>query len=242
MLSTPDVILAGLIVVAAYVLKGFSGFGAALIMMPFFALFLDIKFAVPVGTALAFVAGTILCVSAWKHIDRKSVLVLMCGMVLGTVLGTNLLIRADPSVLKRVFGIVVAVFSINMLLSRNEIKERDVRGFWGLVAGFVGGCAGGLFNTNGPPVVIYLNYKLRNKESLRATIIAVIFLDTVFRTFLYAVNGLMKREVLQFALYLLLPLAIGLGAGMGLHLKTEEKVFRNVIAVVLLVTAVLLLL
>ncbi len=87
-----------------------------------------------------------------------------------------------------------------------------------------------------------MNYKLKNKESLRATIITVIFLDTVFRTFLYTVNGLMKREVLQFALYLLLPLAVGLGAGMALHLKTEEKVFRNVIAVVLLVTAVLLLL
>lgn len=240
--SFANTVLAGLIVIVAYVVKGFSGFGPSLITMPLFALFLDIKFAVPVGAILSLIAGLVLFFSSWRYIDIKSILVLMCGLLLGTISGTSFLIYSDPNVLKKIFGIFVAIFSINMLMAKDKVKYGSIKGWWGFLSGFLGGCAGGLFNTNGPPIVIYLSYKIKNKESLRATIIGVTFFDTVFRNLLYAASGLFQREILKFALFLIPPLAVGLGAGLILNIKAEEKLFRNIITTILLVTGILLLL
>ena len=71
------VLLAGFIVALGHFIKRLSGFASALFAIPFLALFLDIKFVVPVFLLFDFISGIILTIQNRKFIDKKEALLLL---------------------------------------------------------------------------------------------------------------------------------------------------------------------
>jgi uncharacterized membrane protein YfcA len=111
---------------------------------------------------------------------------------------------------------------------------------WAPFSGFVGGCTGGMFGLNGPPLVLYLTHRLKDKQIFRATLYGIFFVDACYRLILYSANQLITTEVIKFALCVTPFLLIGLFLGSKLHAKINENVFRRVIASILIATGVLL--
>ena len=233
------ILLSSLIVFVAFILKGLTGFGPSLIAVPLLSLFLDIKFVVPIMAIITFFAGLILFLMTKKHIKKDEFFLVLIFVMIGSFIGTQILVNYDSLLLKKIFGIVVILFSIRMLSIADKKVLKKIKKVWGVIAGFIAGILGGMFDTNGPPLVIYFGYKLK-KETFRATLIAIFFVDVVWRNILYVSSGVTSLETLKFALFLLPALIIGIFLGSKIHLKINEVLFKRIVAVILLITGIVL--
>jgi hypothetical protein len=234
------ILLAGLIVLVGHFIKGFSGFASALFAIPLLALFLDLKFVVPVFLMFDLISGLILTIQTRRFIDKRSLLLILSGLLIGTAVGTYFLVNFGSESLKRVFGMVVILFALKILIWDSEEVRKRVNKIWAPVSGIAGGCTGAMFGLNGPPMVLYLTHRPIEKQVFRATLYGLFFVDACYRSILYSFTGLITIDVIRFALYLTPFLIIGLFLGSSLHAKTDERTFKKVIALILVITGVFL--
>jgi uncharacterized membrane protein YfcA len=241
MITLEITLLAGLIVMLGHFIKGLSGFASALFAIPLLAIFLDIRFVVPVFLFFDFISGLVLTIQTRKSIDKVSALLLLSGLVVGTAIGTYFLVSFGNEILKRIFGVLVILFALRILVLENEETKKHINRIWGPVCGLLGGCTGGMFGLNGPPMVLYLAHQLKDKRVFRATLYGVFFVDSCYRLILYSFNRLITLEIIKFAIYLMPFLLIGLFLGSKLHTKIKESLFRKVVTVILIGAGLLLL-
>lgn len=233
------IIIASLIVFIAHIIKGLTGFASSLIIVPLLSLFLDIKFVVPAMAVITLFSGLILFLMTKKHIQKDEFFLVLIFIIIGSFIGAQILANYSSVLLKKIFGIIIILFSLKMLLIADKKIIKKIKKYWGAIAGFIGGILGGMFDTNGPPIVIYLGHKLK-KQTFRATITAIFFIDVIWRNILYIWNGVATLESFKFALLLLPALIIGIFAGSKIHIKINEVLFKKAVAIILLITGILL--
>jgi uncharacterized membrane protein YfcA len=240
-ITLETVLLSSLVVAAAFMIRGLVGFGSGLLMVPLLLLLFDIQLVVPTAASLAVLAGvlSLSTFETWKYVRKDLMLMMLAGVIVGIVLGAFVLASYGGELLKRLFGVFVALYALKMLFW-NEVKVWASGRYGGLVAGLVGGCLGGMFGTGGPPVVMYLDTKVQDKRAFRATLIFYFLVANTWQFVANCFTGLINGEVLRFALYLLPAFVVGNLAGAMLHVKINQALFNKVVALVLLVTGVLL--
>ena len=242
-INPQTLILSSIIVTIAFLIRGLTGFGSGLLMVPLLLLFLDIKLVVPIAVSLAVLCG-ILLISTFQTRKwiRKDVLIMMiAGVVLGIPLGTYVLAAYKSSWLKMLFGLFISGYALKMLFGdKGKGERREAGNYAGLIAGFLGGCLGGMFGTGGPPVIIYLNRKINDKRVFRATLVLYFLVANTwqFATLCYA--RLVNMDVLRFNLYLLPAFVVGNLVGSVLHIKINQVLFNRIVALVLLITGIFL--
>jgi uncharacterized membrane protein YfcA len=105
--------------------------------------------------------------------------------------------------------------------------------------GLIGGISGGVINTNGPAIYLYLNSVSFKKEVIRANLILVFFLDCLWRTGLYASKGLINIENLKIFLLLFLPLMLlGLFIGSKIDKSINSKGYAVMSKSLMVITAI----
>lgn len=238
------ILMAGVIVFAGHLVKGVSGFGSALFAVPLLLLILDIKFVAPLFLLFDFTSGVLLVGTNWRSIDRRLLLLLLVGMLVGTSLGTWMLLSLSHEILKRILGLLVTGWALAMLLGKEPDALSPGRSLGIALAplsGFLGGALGAMFSVNGPPVIIYLSHVLKEKRVFRATLYGIFFADACYKMGLFAANRLLDRSVLRFALLMAPFLVAGVAVGSWLQRFLDQKVFRRVVAGILTVTGIMLL-
>ena len=219
-----DFILAALVVFFAYLVRGVSGFGSALVAVPLLAQFLPLTFVVPWVVAMDVLAALVLARSGHRggHVRWNEIGWILPASLIGITLGIQLLVKMPREPLLLVLGLFVAGFGIRQLLGMRG--DRPVSRCWALPAGFFGGAIGAVFATGGPPLVIYLTHRLHDKEQLRATLSGLFLVEGLARLAGFMFAGLMLQD--NMGLYLLsgVPLmAAGLYAGNHIHLNLSHR-------------------
>lgn len=201
----------------------------------------SIKLVVPTAASLAILSGIIL-ITTFRTRDwiRKDVLFMMIiGVIIGIPLGTYVLASCKSDILKRLFGLFLSAYALKMLFA-GKSKSRELNNYVGLVAGFLGGCLGGMFGTGGPPVIIYLNSKISDKRTFRATIVLYFLVSNTWQGVTLCCARLINIDVLKFVLYMLPAFIIGNLVGSLLHIKINQVLFNRIVALVLLTTGIFL--
>lgn len=197
---------------AAYFIRGITGFGSGLIAVPLLAHFLPLTLVVPMILITDFSASLGLSTHTWKHARWDEIRPLIPFGLLGVLAGVTLLIHLPPTPLLIGLGLFVLFFGLRTVLNLHD--TRPVSRYWAIPAGLAGGAVGALFGTGGPPYVIYLNHRLRDKRALRATLTGLFLLDGGVRIVAFVVAGLLLQRDLLYAILAALPL-VGLGLFLG---------------------------
>ena len=219
-----EIILAAGVVLFAYLVRGLSGFGSALVAVPLLAHFLPLTFVVP-WIALMDVLGSLLLARSGHrggHIQWREVGWLLPAAVVGVVLGINLLVSLPESWLLGALGLFVFAFGIRSVFGLHS--EKPVSQWWALPTGVIGGAISALFSTGGPPFVIYLGHRLRDKSQFRATLSGLFLLEGSIRVAGLLIAGLYAQP--DMLLYLLagLPLMVaGLWLGHHIHVSLTQR-------------------
>lgn len=223
-----------LVLLLAYFIRGISGFGSGLVAVPLLAMVFPLPLVVPTILLLDFTASLVLGGLNLKHVRWDEVRPLVPFGVLGVVLGTTLLINTPRTPLLMGLGAFVLIFAIRNLL--NLHGDRPVSRWWALPASLTGGTIGALFGTGGPPYVIYLSHRLRDKGQLRATFSGVFFLEGMVRIASFAGAGLLLNMQVLKGYGFGLPIALFALYG-GSHVHTglsQSQVMRMIGALLLL--------
>ena len=234
-----DLIFVALVVMAAYLIRGLSGFGSGLIAVPVLAMVYPLATVVPVVMTLDFVASFILGGANRKDANWGEIKLLVPFGLIGAALGVFALLRFPPTPVLLALAAFVIYFGMRNVLGVKP--EGFISSAWAVPAGLVGSGAGALFGTSAPPYVIYLTHRLADKTAVRATFSCLFIIDGGFRLALLAGAGLLLQQQVQGAvLWGMLPMMAGLYLGNKIHIGISSQTMLKVIGGVLVVNGVML--
>lgn len=209
------------------------GFGDALLAMPFLSILLGVQKATPLLALCGFTLAISLIGTSYKHIDWREALKLILGSLMGVPIGVYILKHGDDRNIRIAVGIVIISIALYNLF-RPQLKQLNSQ--WPApLAGFAGGVLGGLFNTSGPPVVIYGAMRQWSPVMFVGMMQAYFIPTDIFVIVGHLKSGLLSREV--FYLYAwCFPFLIG-AVALGNQIKKRISVLRfqkGVFAIILL--------
>lgn len=231
---------AAAILLAAYVIRGVTGFGSGLIAVPLLALFLPLKFVVPLILLLDFTASIIIGGLSFKRVRWDEIGVMIPFGIVGVALGTSMLLNLPSGPMLIALAAFVFIFAVRSLL--NLHGDKPVSRGWAIPASLTGGAVGAWFGTGGPPYVIYLTHRIRDKSDLRATLSGLFFTEGLMRIASFLIAGLLMAAEVWVAYIAALPLVLGaLYLGGHAHVSLSQAQMTRLVGVLLLVSSVSLL-
>ncbi len=174
--------------------RGYTGFGSALIIVPGLAYLVGPREAVLMHAIIEIPVILGLIPAAIKSADRSVSVPMIAMLALTTPIGALILSSIDTGSLKIAISAAVLVM-VAMLTVQKQVTALLGRGST-LAGGAIGGLIHGATAIGGPPIVTALVARGDSPDATRGNIIAVmssvIFVSTVW----FAVFGLFTREVL----------------------------------------------
>mgnify|MGYP006301809683 FL=1 len=223
------------VVLAAGLVRGYSGFGASMIIVLGLSLILPASRIVPAVLLLEIIASAYLLPAVFKQVDWRSLRILLVGVVLGTPLGVYVLANL-PDRWMRV-AIAVLVIMLVPLLWKGVSWKREPGLLPTLSTGLVSGITNGSAAIGGPPVVLFYLSSPKGATISRASLIAFFLVTDIIAAIACAWSGLLSFETVQLSASLLIPLLIGLVLGARSFFKTDVNLFRKRVLALLLVMA-----
>lgn len=222
------------IILAAYFIRGITGFGSGLIAVPLLALLMPLQTVVPLVLVLDFSASLVLSRHTRAHVRWEEVGPLLPTTLIGILAGVSLLVTLPREPLLTALALFVLVFALRYLF--NIHGEKRISRWWAMPAGFAGGLISALFGTGGPPYVVYLSHRTRDKAALRATFSGLFMLDGALRILTFAAGGLLSRQLLPSIAVSLPVMAAGLYFGNKAHLGISNEQSLKLIGGLLLIS------
>jgi hypothetical protein len=225
-LAVPGLGWLALTILAAGVVRGFAGFGTALVFMPVAGLFLPPAEAVTVMAVAGVLSAAVLVPRALPLADRREVMVLAGAAVIAAPAGLWALTRVDPVVLR---WVVAGAAGLTLAALVAGWRYRGRVGPAGLAGvGVSAGVLGGLTGLTGPPVILFYLAGPGRAAVVRAnTILFLAVLDAGLTVQLLGA-GIVEARGLALGGLLVLPYAVGMAVGVRLFRPGREAVYRRV--------------
>jgi hypothetical protein len=224
----------------AYFLKGFSGFGPALIFVPVFALFYNPAIALTASTVIDLFVGALMLYSLFPpREERKLIFKIFIFLVAGTLLGAYCLGKLPTDLILGLIGLITFIFGVNIFLFHkaipDNIKSQNPALMWG--GSFLCGFFSTLVGTGGPFIAFGIKKQFKKTE-FRRILISVFFLEAIIKIAAYHSLGIWSVEAIRISLMFSPAILAGLALGSYLHGKTKEVHFDRLVGTLLLLIAV----
>ena len=243
-LTLPAMLWTAGAVLAAYIVRGMSGFGAGLIASPLLAFVLPVHVVIPVQGLLAFVLFVFLTIRDRDRVIWRELRLLALPTLAGVAAGLYLFRALENHLLVVMLGSFLLLYASYMFavhafgLPPFQCSER-----WAFPLGFAGAFADTLFGGGGGTlVVIYMHGRGVGRTEFRATLAMLWFMEMIARIGGYALGGYYTRQVL-ILVALLLPITwAATWVGERLGNRVSQETFSRILAGVLMLSGLTLLL
>jgi uncharacterized membrane protein YfcA len=237
MITAENIIALSIIIFIASVVRGFTGFGLALVAVPL------IQFFMPVSDTAVFIAMinvifSVLYFRKSKEIVKGQPLGAMAAWTgAGVAAGAVILKFVNPGYIQLVWGLLIILIVIALVRGLNlHIKsEKAALKFGGLFGGLLAGATG----ITGPPVAVILSSMKTPKEKFNAIISIFILFAVSYALLFYLISGLIHKEIVLLALCSVPALLAGLYTGDRLVSRISQKTFTTVVYIVLFIMGII---
>ena len=216
---------AGFALLAGFV-RGFSGFGGALMFVPLCGLLYDPRVAV---VSLWVIDACSTAPILPPHLRRaawREVVPLLIGSMVALPLGVWILAHSDPQPLR--WAICIMVLASTAALATGWRYQQAPTTPVSLAVGGVAGFTNGAVGIGGPPLVLFWLGGRSDSSLVRSNIFAYFAVSTVLTLGLYAWYGLFTRPLVLLGLALVPFYAAGLAAGNRLFRRASDTLFRRI--------------
>lgn len=240
------ILASGAVVLVTHALEAVTGFGCAVLAMPFVSALLGVKTAVKVITILAWLLALYLAVRNYRKIDFKQYAIITSCMLGGLPIGMYLFRREDPQMLSFILALFIVFVSVSQLYRLSKTKEqatlpRGKRAIFYYLLLVAGGIVHGIFSSGGPLVVLYATRTLPDKGAFRATLC---LLWTTLNTIIiatYVGEGSLDQTTLRTTALLIPFVVVGVIIGERVHDKVDARKFSLIVFSMLLLTGIFML-
>jgi uncharacterized membrane protein YfcA len=202
--------------ILAGAVRGFSGFGSALIYVPLISAIYDPRTAAGTFLLIDFATGLAVVPTIWRQANWREVLPLGVSAVFAAQFGTLILQYTDPITLRWAIAVVVIVL-LAMLMSGWRYHGKPIL-IVTLAVGLAAGTLGGAVQIVGPPVIMYWLGSASTPAAVRANLSAFFAFFSSALVVTYVARGLLPADVVA--------LACVLGPVQILSLKTGTRLFH----------------
>lgn len=221
----------------AGLVRGLTGFGSAMIMIPVLSAFLSPVVAVPILNLVDAVTSLPMVPPAMRRCRWREVVPLFLGAVVLMPLGVYFLQVIDPVLLRHAMAVLILAMAIVMAFGLRYKGEPNR--LVSLAVGAVSGLMSGAIGLSGPPVILFWLGGQANALTARANVIAYFGLMTVALIATMIWNGLFTSLVLSLSLVLMPLYALGLAIGARGFRFASEHSFRYVALALIAAVAVI---
>lgn len=214
------------IAAGAGLVRGFSGFGGAMIYMPLIAAVYEPRIAAVTLLLVDFLSSTPFVPPEFRRCTWREVWPISIGMALTVPLGTYLLVVLDPIILRWIIATLV-IGLILVLMSGWRYRgpsSLPITAGVGMIAGVGAGAA----QIAGPPVILYWLSRGNPAVTLRANLMVFFLFCGIVLVTVYAAQGLFTARSIALSLMLGVPYLIGVGAGSYFFKGASEVLYRRI--------------
>jgi uncharacterized membrane protein YfcA len=150
-----DFVIAAVIVFSAMVVRGFTGFGGALLMVPLLGLIWEIRLVIVVVAVIQTITGFMLAVMSRRSVDRATLIPVLIWSIVGLAGGSLLLANLPLAWIARILGVITIVIGVVSLSKRIVVPVQPgrSRGVLTSIVGLIAGVLHGLVGTSGPVII-----------------------------------------------------------------------------------------
>lgn len=216
--------LVALVIIAGLV-RGFAGFGTALIYVPVAARYLE-PAEVVVSLLIMDVFGPLpLLRRAWADGDHRQALQLSAGGMIGVPVGVWLLTRAEPET----FRWVASLLALGLLVLVAGGVRFPGRPGGPLLTGIgtLSGVMGGFSGMSGPPVVLFQLGGDGRPAVIRANLLLFFTGLELAGLATFGLLGMLSPHLVALGLLLALPYTAATVAGAGVFRRRGDVMFRR---------------
>ena len=222
-------------VLTAAVIRGYSGFGFAMVTVTGMSLVMPPTLVVPVVLVLDVAASIQLLPQVWRDISWVSLRCLFVGSVAAIPLGVFLLSSLPEAPMRAGISILVLVTAI--LLARGFALKRMPGWRFTLGVGVLCGIFNGAAAIGGPPAVLfYLSSPAGVSISRASMIVYFLGIDLVTLT-IAAYRQLVTVQTLYLAAACVIPLIAGIALGNRIFQRIDQALFRRNVIYLLMALA-----
>jgi uncharacterized membrane protein YfcA len=237
MLTTGNIIALSAIIFTASIVRGFTGFGLALVAVPL------IQFIIPVTDTAVFIAiinmiFSLIYYRRSRELVREQPLGRMALFTgIGVAAGTLILKYINPAYIQIGWGLLIIIIVLALARGFNFRISSDASAM--TFSGLFGGLLAGATGITGPPVAIILSAMKTPKEKFNAVISVFILFAVSYALLFYLISGLVHPETALLALCSVPALIAGLRTGDILVSRISQKTFTNVVYIVLIIMGII---
>lgn len=217
----------------AGLMRGYSGFGTAVILAPVYSLLWGPRAGVPVMLLMELLVSLQLLPGAIKDAEKRVVLPLGGAAAVATPFGAWILLTADGEALRRFIGGFVLVFGLLLMSGWRYYGSRPLP--LNIAVGTMAGLLKGSTGMSGPPVILYLLAGLEEAKRHRANLILFFGTIAVVSVIPPVLGGLVDLPVWVRLAVLLPVMAISVPIGARLFRVVPDRLYRPFAMGVLLV-------
>lgn len=225
---------------------GKGGFGSAFAALatPLLALLLPVPVLAPLMLPFLMLGDLFAVGFHWRRWDRRQVLLLIPGALVGVAIGTLFLTRVSPQALRTFLAILVLLFALYRALEPRVVRffHYQPRPWHGLIGGSISGFSSAIANTGGPPATLYLLMQDLQPRAFIATSALFFMILNIIKVPFYLSAGLFDRQLILSLAWLLPLVPVGVWLGRMFVVRVSPRAFESVILLFLVFSALLLLL
>ncbi len=229
-----QIILCALVILSAAFIKGMTGFGFALLAVPFLSLLFPMQVLVPAMSLFNLITSLVILFKLQEKIKAYYFIPMFIASLGGIPLGIYALEYVSSESLRLITGILVILFSVQML-GKVKLAKRYLQ-FPIVFAGFISGILNSAISVGGPPLVIAMNRKGYSKNRFRGVFAWFSTFSAFFTTAAFLMNGMIEMESVNLALFCLPILFFGSHIGSKFSTKIEPDKFRKIVIGINIVT------
>lgn len=215
---------------AAFFVRGLSGFGSAMVGIGILSIVLAPARVVPAFLALEVLTTVNLLPGVWRQIDWRSLRWVIAGCLVGTPLGQAVLAALPPDVMRLAVSLcLIGIASAMLSGAAQRLAPAATPGPRGaLAAGAMSGLLNGAAAIGGPPAIVFY-FATTGAAVSRATLIAYFLVIDLYALAWAGANGLLGAAAWPLVAVSLPWSLAGIALGSRLYRRLDEAQMRRVV-------------
>ena len=226
MLADPRFFATFAIALLSGLVRGFSGFGSALIFIPLVSAVYGPKIAAASFVLIDFFCTIPLAIRAYPACNKREVLPLTLATCSTIPLGALILHYVEPVWLR--WFIAILVLGLLAVLVSGWRYRRQASLPLTIGVGLASGISGGATTLTGPLAIIYWLGSASGAAVVRANLMVFFLFTDGFIAVVYLARGLLTPEVIAIALVIALPFLAALTLGARLFRGASDLTYRRI--------------
>ena len=225
-LTVGETALVAVAALLAGIIRGFSGFGSALVLAPVVSLVVGPRIAVPAILLVLSISTIQLIPGALRDVAWRRVSVLSIAGCVGVPVGVYVLVAVDQDLMRRSISAAVVAMTIAMMYGWRYQGTPSLYVTAG--AGGLGGVLTGAASIGGPPVIVFLLAGPDRAATNRADIIIYFLFVQLAALAVLLAAGAFNAKILWVTAIMTPSQILGTWFGQRMFRTASEATFRRV--------------